>query len=190
MKLPNYNKAELKVITKTAKYRAFADGTDFSKGDILCRVYQLDAETLQPTGVETWTNNDTGVVLGAVPVYGTEVKAFDEKDRIDLGSETVVLTAGDASANPLTVPAGANLAEVSVVAVDAVNGVGGDVLIDVEAVDNTATPQVGHPINCGGKFELESSEELANFQAQVLDATGDNSALHVSYFCQFGQGNM
>jgi len=175
MKINDYNKPIPKYFNKATYYRALEDGAGFSKGDIICRVQQMDEATLQPTGVENWSNVDTGLALAAAPVVGVDVEALDSK-RVLLTSET--LTTGNAAAGLAAIPANANHAEIQVLDNDV-----------VFTVDGATTP-VSNPAPLGVMqadcqiFELESADEIANFNVQNLDA-GANARLYVQYYCQF-----
>ena len=149
------------------------------------------------------TNSTTGavkLVTEALNVTQNSVSYLDPDDgsaytptgtvanepiRISLGKESVdladlshsTLTAGAG----LTVPAGANHAELHVFDADGIVYT----LDGTKAAGVSGAPTTGFRINSGGSFELESADEMGNFLANSLNAGPDASvtgALYVEYF--------
>lgn len=176
----DYKKKESSFTYKTTLYRALTDDAngEWSIGDIIKRVVQIDAATLLPTGIESITNIDKDLAL-AVPFVGsigTDIEALDSK-RITLISE--MLQVDQTVTGFTTIPTNANHAEVHVLDNDI-----------IFTIDGASSPVgVGASLPIGFRqadtqmFELEGRDELINFSVVKLN-TGD-ARLYIQYFQQY-----
>lgn len=156
------------------RYTAIINGTGFNRCDVIIAKEVIDMTTTPVTIVETSVTNMTqGTVLPALPTLGTEIVPYATDDRIVLGSE--ILTVSTTAVPLAAIPAGATVAEIEVW--------DGDIVLNVDGTAPTTTGD-GYRQTNTDKFELESGQEIANFQAirsGVVDAN-----LKVTYFgtCQ------
>lgn len=159
--------------TVVSRYRCLKDGTGFVKGDILKLVQCIDPTT-GTVSSEYWYNEDTNTVVATPPVLPTEAEALDNK-RMLLGDESVKFAWKNIST--LTIPSGANHAEIHVI--------NGDVLFTVAGTAPApgAVP-IGYRQRNGATFELESLDELNGFQGTALN-DGGAGIFYVTYFCEF-----
>lgn len=154
-------------------YRALTTTTGFTEGDILKRSQIINEQTNTVTETE-WENLDTAVILITAPTIGTDVEALDGS-RVSKGSES--LPVGSSSTTLAAIPDGANLAEIHVLDADV-----------VFTLDGSTTP-VGSPVALGFRagdgqnFELESRDEIVNFEVVRLATT--DARLYVEYYREF-----
>ena len=154
-------------------FRALADGTGFVIGDILKRT-QVVNESTQLVSQTIWENLDQGSVLGSAPTIGTDVEALDTS-RVSLDSETVVIGASGTSL--ATIPSGATLAEIHVLDADIV------FTLDGTTVPVGGVSPVGYRQGDGQTFELESKDEIDNFNAIRLGAS--DARIYVQYYREY-----
>ncbi len=156
----------------TTFYRASANGALYTEGDILRETAQIDEATGQPTGVTSWYNVDTDIVM-AIPPVDTEIESLDAS-RIALTA--VPLTVSNAAAGVAlpSIPSNANYAEVHVWDADV-----------VFTLDGTAPTTTGNGFRQanGQTFELESADEIAKFKGLRLGA--NDAKLWVQYYRVF-----
>ena len=148
-------------------YRVITAGTGTAAGDVIRRHAQVNEATGVETGLVNWYNVSQDAVLGTAPT-AADINALDSY-RNKLGSQvlTVDATIGGVS---LTVPAGANHAEIHVWDADVVFTLDG-------ATAPTAT--VGIRQADGQLFELEGVSELTNAAFLRLGAT--DARIYVEY---------
>ena len=154
-------------------FRALQDGADFAAGDILKRTNVID-ESTQLVSSTICENLDTGTILWSVPTIGTDVEAFDAT-RESLGSETLAISSS--AIGLASIPSGATLAEVHVLDADI-----------VFTLDGTTTPvgggtPLGYRQGNGQTFELESKDEIDNFDAIRLGSS--DARIYVEYYREF-----
>ena len=156
-------------VYRTLLYRAKVAGTGYSLEDVLEEVVKIDEATNTVVSSQ-WFNVTTNSVLAVAPVL-TDLHAYDGH-RIALTSEDLAVSTTAVSL--ASIPATANHAEVHVW-----GATGADyVIITVDG----STPATNHGVrqSDGLTFELESIDELTNFQ--VLGVS--NVVLHVQYYYQ------
>ena len=169
----SYNVPVASYTYKNVHYRAIADGADYSKGDVICQIMQISEATMQPTGLSLWYNVSTvSTIATPAPADLTSVSGY----RVVLSSQTLALNTQTAQA--LTVPAGANYAEISVL--------DNDIILRVDGVTPTITPvPIGVRQSDGCNFTLSSEDELNNLMVREL-ANGQDARIFVTYYCVFG----
>ena len=172
-KLESYNPAmaaNVDLKTEPRGYIANIAGTGFSQGDVIKHIRSFDPNAIAVTVDEEWINHDTGAVLAGAPTIGdgNEVSAI-HGDRVALASEQ--LTVAAAAIGLAAIPASANHAIVHVW--DA------DISLTLDGA-TTPTATVGTRQADGQTFELESRDEIDNFEAIRLAAV--SARLNVQYY--------
>jgi len=154
-------------------FRALVTTAEYNEGDILKRTQQINEQT-QSVFSTTWENLDSGASVLTLPTIGTDVEALDTS-RVHKGSET--LTVSSTAIGLASIPSGATLAEVHILDADI-----------VFTLDGATTPvggssPVGYRQGDGQTFELESKDEIDNFDSIRLNA-GD-ARIYVEYYREY-----
>ena len=141
------------------------------KGDQLKRVTVTNESATSVVPLYRWYNVSDGSEPTTVPVIGTDCIIWSGA-RVVVGSE--ILTVAATAVSLASIPSDANHAEIHVW----VN----DVIFNVDGVTPAPATFNGYRQSNGVSFELESRDEIDNFEAIQLVASSP-STLKVTYFC-------